>query len=228
MHSLDDVLTKLAWTARTMAKLKRPWLECKKAHHVDLQRDDFLWRYLLQSFATFGGIRGWNGLISNEDNYRQISYDVFNNIPEAERLPHASEICSIAKVRYANKKANYIVACFKKIHGIGGLLAAKKELLKQDGRNGKITFLKSFPGIGDKYARNIMMDVYHEEFRNSIAIDSRIQTISEKWKLTFRSYAEHESFYLSVAHTADLNGWELDRLMFQFQSVFLPPIATVE
>jgi endonuclease III len=229
MHSLDDVLKKLAWTAGTLAKLKRPWLESQKAHCADLKRDDFLWHYLLQSFATLGGVSGSHGLIHNKDNYRQMSYDVFNNIlEEAERLRHASEIFSIAKVRYANKKAHYIVACFKKIHGMGGLLAAKEALLRKPDRDEKIGFLKSFPGVGDKYARNIMMDVYHEDFHDSVAVDSRIQTISEKWGLKFNSYAEHESFYLNVAHIADLNGWELDRLMFQFQRVFFPPIATVE
>ena len=72
-----------------------------------------------------------------------------------------------------------------------------------------------------------MMDVYHEDFRDSIAIDSRIQAISDQWELEFDSYQEHEDFYLEVAKLANLNGWELDRLMFRFQNVFYPPIADV-
>jgi len=55
------------------------------------------------------------------------------------------------------------------------------------------------PGIGEKYARNIMMDVYHEDFRDSIAIDSRILAISAKWGLRFKSFSDHEAFYLAVA-----------------------------
>ena len=45
------------------------------------------------------------------------------------------------------------------------------------------------PGIGDKYARNIMMDVYHEDFRDSIAVDARIKAVSERLGLSFASYS---------------------------------------
>jgi endonuclease III len=228
MHDLDDIRDKLSRAAQTLATLKRPILDSQKAHYADLQRDDFLWHYLLQSFATLGGVSGWQGLIGNEANYRQMTYDVIANMPATERLAHATEICTRAKVRYANQKAVNIVACFDKIRAMGGLRDAKEALLKQPGRDEKIEFLKSFPGIGDKYARNIMMDVYHEDFRDSIAIDSRIQSISTEWEVEFNSYADHESFYLSVAKAADLNGWELDRLMFRFQNVFCPPIASCE
>lgn len=67
-----------------------------------------------------------------------------------------------------------------------------------------------------------MMDVYHEDFRDSIAVDVRIKRISDAWGLSFPSYEEHENFYLSVATDAGLNGWELDRLMFNFTNEFLP------
>ena len=225
MHNLDEVHEKLSSAARVLARLKRGILESQKAHHADLQRDDFLWHYLLQSFATMGGVSGWDGLIGNDSNYRQMTFEALSNVPAPDRLAHASVICTNAKVRYAKRKAEYIIGCYDKIQAIGGLQAAKEGLLQQPGRDAKILFLKSFPGIGDKYARNIMMDVYHDDFRDSIAIDSRIQAISTQWELTFDSYDNHESFYLGVARAADLNGWELDRLMFRFQTVFYPPIS---
>ena len=56
------------------------------------------------------------------------------------------------------------------------------------------------------------MDLYHEEFRDSIAVDGRISAISAVLGLRFRSYAEEEAFYIEVAKEAGLNGWELDRL----------------
>lgn len=62
-----------------------------------------------------------------------------------------------------------------------------------------------------------MMDVYHEDFRDSIALDVRILAISKKLELSFSSYTEHEKFYLDVAREAELNGWELDRLLFNFR-----------
>jgi hypothetical protein len=63
-----------------------------------------------------------------------------------------------------------------------------------------------------------MMDVYHEDFRNSIALDVRIKAISDALGLSFSSYAEHELFYLNVARDAGINGWELDRLLFNFRN----------
>jgi len=86
-------------------------------------------------------------------------------------------------------------------------------------------FLKTFTGIGDKYARNMMMDVYHEEFRDSIAIDSRIKGLSKAWGLV-RAYDEHERFYLGVARAAGLNGWELDRLLYNFHDEFVARVRT--
>ncbi len=111
-------------------------------------------------------------------------------------------------------------ACFDYVKRLGGPEKAKEQLLAQPGKDAKIRFLDSFPGIGAKYARNIMMDVYHEEFRDSIALDVRIKAISEALGLSFASYADHESFYLAVARQAGISGWELDRLLFNFRPEF--------
>ena len=217
----------LASAANMLSILKRPLLESLKAQNSELKRGDFLWHFLLQSFATLGGVSGWDGLMGDQNNYREMSYNRLQNLSPKKRVGHAAAVFEVAKVRYPNQKAKNIIACFDRIESLGGLRKAKKTLLNQSGRTGKIKFLKSFAGIGDKYARNIMMDVYHEDFRDSIAIDSRIQAISDQWELEFDSYQEHEDFYLEVAKLANLNGWELDRLMFRFQNVFYPPIADV-
>ena len=71
----------------------------------------------------------------------------------------------------------------------------------------------------------MMMDVYQEDFRESIAIDSRIKSISTALGVRFDNYADHENFYLDVAHLAGMNGWELDRLMFNFQNEILVAIS---
>ena len=101
---------------------------------------------------------------------------------------------------------------------------AIEKLLSAQGREEKMRFLEKFPGIGPKYARNIMMDVYHEDFRNSIAIDVRVKKISENLGLNFKKYQEHENFFLDAAREANLNGWELDRLMYNFTDDFLREI----
>lgn len=133
-----------------------------------------------------------------------------------DRLREACEVCRAAKVRMPDRKGHFIVGCFDRIRGMGGPEAAKDQLLAQRGRESKIRWLKEMPGIGDKYARNIMMDVYHEDFWDSIAVDARIKSVSERLGLSFPSYSEHEDFYLGVAEQAGLNGWELDRLLYNF------------
>ena len=153
----------------------------------------------------------WSGLRIGD---KEFVYDSPTN--NERRSNQVRRVCREAKVRMPDTKANYILRCFDYVKQLGGLEAAKAKLLTQPGREAKIRFLQTFPGIGPKYARNIMMDVYHEDFRDSIALDSRIKAISDLLGISFSSYIKHESFYLTVARDAGINGWELDRLLFNF------------
>ncbi|AHY45711.1 Hypothetical Protein RradSPS_0428 [Rubrobacter radiotolerans] len=215
----------LTKTARRIADEQKEKLDKLKANAPDLERPDFVWHYLLRSFSTMGGIKGFAGLIDNPDNYKEVTYERLAEISDEERLAHADGVCRRAKVNYPGNKGRYITKSFAQVCSLGGPEVAREKLLNCKGREAKVRFLMQFHGIGPKYARNIMMDVYHEDFHNSIAIDSRIQSISNAWGLSFGSYEEHEDFYLSVAKGADLNGWELDRLMFNFKDEFLPDAA---
>lgn len=200
-------------------------VELKEKCSAGFKRDDFIWHYLLQSFSTMGNSSGWHGLIGDKDNYNQVTFDKLSELDEEARAAVVEKTCIAAKIRMPGKKASYILGCFKLVNELGGLLAAKKELMAAKGREGKIEFMRQFPGIGPKYARNIMMDVYHEDFRDSIAVDARIKSIASALGLTFNKYDEYESFFLSVAQTAGLNGWELDRLMYNYKSSFEEGIA---
>jgi endonuclease III len=212
-----DARSRLATVIRSLAVEKRSTLERLKAEHVGLERPDFVWHYLLQSFSTMGRAAGWQGLIGNEQNYRRVTYEVIKALPQELRDPHVRLVCQQAKIRMPNRKTEFILGCFELIEELGGLGPTKAKLLAEPGRERKIRFLDAFPGIGPKYARNIMMDVYHEDFRDSIAIDIRIQAISTRLGVSFSSYEEHEAFYLRVAQEAGINGWELDRLLFNFR-----------
>jgi hypothetical protein len=210
----------LSKTAKLIAQLKIGYLNKYKNNDELLNRDDLIWHLLLQSFSTWGGSYGWAGMIQNEENYNNLKYEKIKSINENERLTHLERVCRKAKVRMPPKKAKCILECFYQIEKIGGLKKVKQELFAINGRGGKIDYLKNFSGIGKKYARNMMMDIYHEDFRNSIAIDSRIKSISNSWGLEFKNYNEHENFYLEIANSAELNGWELDRLMYKYTEIF--------
>ena len=171
---------RLVTVVRQLAVKKRCDLDKHKENHADIARPDFLWHYLLQSFATMGRSAGWDGLIGNRANYNRVTYPALQALPDSDRLRVAREVCRAAKVRMPDKKGDYIVGCFDRIQDMGGPEAAKEQLFALAGRDAKIRWLKAMPGIGDKYARNIMMDVYHEDFQDSIAVDARIKAVSER------------------------------------------------
>jgi thermostable 8-oxoguanine DNA glycosylase len=218
---------KLATIAKRLAAKYKSKLDQLKQEHKELSRPDFIWHYLLQSFSTMGRAAGWRGLIGNKENYSRITYDELEKLSPEEREQVVRKTCKAAKIRRPDKKADFILGCYTHIQNLGGLIKAKETLLAQNGREGKIQFLMGFPGIGPKYARNIMVDVYHEDFRDSIAIDIRIKAISNALGVSFSSYSEHEQFYLDAAKMAGLNGWELDRLLFYYREDFENEIAKV-
>lgn len=215
----------LAIVARDLAEKERQTLEGLKKEHEQLKRPDFVWYFLLQSFATWGKASGSDGLMRDPRNYSKVTYEALSGIPRDERLQVIRQTLRDAKVRYPDKKAEYLMENFDQIQAIGGLRAAKESLLNAPGREAKIKFLDAFKGIGPKYARNIMMDVYHEDFWDSIALDSRIKGVSSALGLSFGSYEEEERFYRDVARRAGLQAWELDRLIFNFRSEVLTGLA---
>lgn len=53
----------------------------------------------------------------------------------------------------------------------GGPVRVKAQLERCSSRAAKIEFLKTFQGIGDKYVRNVLANVYHPDLRNRIVCD---------------------------------------------------------
>jgi hypothetical protein len=217
MNEYTQIRQRLVAIAKSLAKEKSDLLEKSKAEYHQMERSDFIWHYLLQSFATMGNARGWDDLIGNTDNYEKVTFDALAQLSPLDRRSVLEQTLRDAKVRWPAKKAEWLARNFDRIVEMGGLAEVKEILLSKSGREDKIRFLKSFVGIGDKYSRNIMMDVYHPDFRESIAIDARITGLSNELGLSFDGYEEHEQFYLDVAHEAGLSGWELDRLIFNFR-----------
>ncbi|MCS3629018.1 hypothetical protein GGP53_002897 [Salinibacter ruber] len=184
------------------------------------EQQDFVWHLLLQSFATWGSSRGFDGLINTEENYRRVTYGRLKEISAQRRPEHVEEVLRDADVRYPESKSKYLSENVELISEMGGLQAAREEALGQPGAEAKMDFMKQFKGIGDKYARNIWMDARHPDFRDRIALDQRIRGITELLGKEFSSYEAEESFYLSLAEEAGLSGWELDRLLYNFTEHF--------
>jgi hypothetical protein len=169
-------------------------------------RPDFVWHSLLQSFATMGNARGWDGLVGNKANYNLITFEALSGLDRVERLERLDKVLRASKVRMPGKKAVWLDLNYEMIVEMGGPEVARRQALAQNGREGKVAFMQRFHGIGDKYARNIWMDVYHPDFRNAIAVDERIKRMTEALRYSFENYAEHERFYQEIAREANLEG----------------------
>jgi hypothetical protein len=210
------VKNRLASVIRSLAEKKRCDLERLKEGQKHWSRHDFIWHSLLGSFSTMGNARGAE-LMRDNELYSRVSWEAISRVPRRTRLKTLCRTLSQAKVRMAEKKAAWLNSNFERIREAGGPEAIKRQLEDSSGCEGKIVFLRSFKGIGPKYARNIMMDVYHPDFRNSVAVDARINMVSQALGLAFESYEEEEDFCCSVAHAAEVQPWELDRLIWNFQ-----------
>jgi hypothetical protein len=214
--------------ARLLAVLRTPvpamttkLRELKTKARERAERPTFVWESLVQSFATMGNSRGWAGLVENEENFRRVSYEVVRALQPAKRLAHLDRVLRDAVVRMPGQKASWLAANFHRIEGMGGVAKANRAAFDAPGRDAKLAFMLQFDGIGDKYARNIWMDVYHPDFYDAIAVDERIKKISAAMGYSFGRYADHERFYQELARDAELQPWELDRLLYHFNEQFL-------
>jgi hypothetical protein len=205
----------------------------RKKHFIEAQKDtarfeceDFIWEALLLSMATMGNSRGV-ALVRTREHHSRITWAALAKLSGSERQETLSHTLAAAGVRMAKRKAGWLAENFDRILAAGGPGAVKAELENTPGRDAKVQFLRTFRGIGDKYARNLLMDVYHPDFRDSIAIDVRIQKVSAALGVHFRTYAEGEEFYLSVARATGINGWELDRLLYGFTNDVLAALPEV-
>ena len=85
-----------------------------------------------------------------------------------------------------------------------------------------IDLLKSLPGVGDKIARNMLMDIGHPEFmEGSFALDSRLATWLREITGHGHTYGTHATLWTedelnTVAKDCALTSWQMDRLVFGY------------
>ena len=188
-------------------------IEALKRKQDDFRREDFIWHAILGGFSTMGNSRGYKGLMRNDANHSRVEFSALQNVPTRRRIAHIAKVFRDSKVSYANKKAAWLTENVKNVEALGGLDSAKQKLDGAYRMSGKIALLMTFKGISKKYARNMMMDVYHPEFRNCIAVDARIKSVSKALGLKLSTFEEEEQFYIDTAKAARLQPWELDRVI---------------
>jgi hypothetical protein len=218
-----------------VAALKNPSAEMRqrleelKAKGEELRkRPDLLWHLLLQSAATQGNSRGWDGLCGDPMALKSVDYFDLARLEPAAREEKLVAALRKANVRMFRKKARQLSANICKIAEMGGVEEATRRMLNLPSLDEKFRFMKSFAGIGDKYGRNVWMDIYDQSFRHTVAFDERLKKVAEALGLVNPSYSQAESFYCAIAKDAGLEPWELDRLLYQFKKHFLRIIEQSE
>jgi hypothetical protein len=69
------------------------------------------------------------------------------------------------------------------------------------------------------------MDLFHPDFRDTIALDARIGNVTDELEIEFESYEEEEEFYVSVADRLGITPWELDRLPYRYTDEVVEEIS---
>lgn len=219
---LSTVVRELARDKKVQSTLK-----ALKKKETELKRDDFVWHRILCSFSTWGNTNGYEGLINNEKNYSQVTFEALAKLNLKNRLKTLERVLKRSGVRYHINKAKYLSDNFDKINQMGGQEAAKRCFLKLDDEDSLRKYFDDFKGIGPKYARNILMDIYHPKFRNCVAVDQRIFAIAEALGLQFNTFSEAEDFFLDVAKTLGIDGWDIDRILYNFKNIVLNKINAI-
>jgi hypothetical protein len=189
------------------------------------ERPDTLWFELILSMATLRGSSG-STLATEDEYYNQVQYQTLLEMNEEERVDHLEEVLLDAGVNMHLRKADFINAQVDRIDSLGGLDSAQEDFEARDGKEAKMDFLREFKGIGDKYARNIGMDIFHPDFQDTIALDARIRGISDQLCVEFDSYEQHEQFYISVAERLGITAWELDRILYRYTDEVIAEIKS--
>lgn len=187
------------------------------------KHQEFVWEGILRSMSTMGDAGGFERLILNYTNYKKVMWSAVKETPSKQLKEHFYTVLKDARVRdQSGKKSQWLTVNRDKIvREYGDAKKCSIVAATLVGKDAKMAFVESFEGIGNKYKRNFWMDLVDPDFKDCIAIDSRIEEISETIGLPKElgeNCETHENFYLGVARELNMTGWRLDRLMFNFKN----------
>jgi hypothetical protein len=177
------------------------------------------WYVFVQSFATNGGVRRWSAFI-DAGNAHLISWDALfkgdpDNVEAAAARLEALSHRFLAPPR-AGRTRPALLTALRRFHEAGGPDAMAQTWMGHNRTGDLLNWLRTFPMIGQKYARNMCMDVSHPLILDHIALDHRIHTLCDlvEGAPPRTPYRLREEWLREVAAAPGINCWRLDRLMF--------------
>jgi len=156
----------------------------------------------------------------------RLRYESLATLSPSQRFAVIEDTFRLAKVRMATSKARSLAENYEIIAGkLGGIKSANRLAFAQPNRSLKKAFFMQFRGIGEKYGRNIWMDVYDVDFRSTIAFDVRLDKVALLLGIDGLSYDEKEIYLQNVALDAGIEPWELDRICYHFNPAVLDALS---
>jgi hypothetical protein len=173
---------------------------------------DWPWKGIILSGATRGGSARWPQVECRYEG--ELAWDKIFPLADTQRHQRLLTVG-----RFKNRTAECLEQVFAHLKAVGGPAGLRRRLSSMNASQ-IIGFWCSFREIGDKYARNIMMDIYDSRFRNGFfAIDSRIGALLKVLGYDGPpKYAAQEFFLNELAAELQIESWELDRLLYNQNS----------
>jgi endonuclease III len=181
-----------------------------------IERPDFLWAKIVESFANWGGPQGWELLTQEAENLSRLTYPALARLSPEERRGEIQALLKETGVKWPNKKAGYLARCFQQIENLGGPEEAKRLFFEREEPKEQARFLRALPGIGPSCAKALVMDAQPELFQETIVVDKRIKRISTRLALRFSDYATEERFYQTAAKEVGITPRELETLLLHY------------
>lgn len=173
------------------------------------QHQDWPWNGLVLSAATRGGSWRWEKNVQPryED---ELSWSIISELTPDERRTRLETVG-----RFWRKTADWLENAYHQVAVAGGPTELRMQLSRMSASD-VIAFWKALNDIKDKYARNIMMDVYDLHFRTAFfAIDSRLESLLPLLGYDGqRRYSKREEFLCQLASDIGIQAWDLDRLLY--------------
>ena len=128
---------------------------------------DWPWNGFILSYSTLGGSDNWDKNIKS----KYETYYAWNVLAGQSPNERATHFAELGNPRFRKRVSQWVAQSYDRIEKAGGPAVIRADYKACSKAQDRINFIRSFPGFGEKYGRNIPMDCYDELVRDHFAID---------------------------------------------------------
>ncbi|MGA1798684.1 hypothetical protein VH567_07875 [Sphingomonas sp. 4RDLI-65] len=173
------------------------------------EQEDWPWIGFVMSCATYGGSKNWSNNV--EPRISLFEWAAVNALSDDERQ---ALFLTVPNPRFLTRTANNLEKIYQSIKNDGGPKVVRERFASLQSAEALIAALKTYPGIGDKYARNMPMDVYHPLVQTHFAFDHRLNAVIQTVIGGLPPYEVREAMMGRVATEIGIDAWDLDRVLY--------------